>query len=206
MFKSFALAALIALAGLVQTGRTQWVDYDSMIKEAVARQNELVRAAERNGREIVEHNMNDPRIQELYRAHRMQGGQMTLEQFAYWYAATAGGTNVEGYIDNERGIAEKEARAVKEYHEHVGRVWGEVKDHRDGVNDRIAGGRGNLLRGGWNFENPHTGGTEFLPTNVSTGHTETDYYGGRRTMTPGGSYEYTAPYGWTFPMFPVWGR
>ena len=131
---------------------------------------------------------------------------MSLEQFSYWYAATAGGQNVGGYIENERKIAETESAAVKAYHDHVGRVWGDVKRDRDEVNDRIADGRGNLLRGGWNFSNPHTGGVEYLPTNVPAGHVETDYYGGRRTMTHDGSYEYSAPSGWNYPLVPVWGR
>jgi len=206
MFKSFTLAALLTVFGLVETGRAQWVDYGRMIEDAVARQSEVVNEAVYNTRWIVARNMNDPHIRQMYQAHLAEGGQMRLEQFAYWYAATAGGQNVGGYIASERKIAETESAAVKAYHEHVGRVWGDVKRDRDEVNDRIAGGRGDLLRGGWNFGNPHTGGVEYLPTNVPVGHVETDYYGGRRTMTPDGSYEYSAPSGWNFPMVPVWGR
>jgi hypothetical protein len=206
MFKPFTLAALIAVAGLVETGRAQWIDFDTMIKDAVARQNAIIGAAEHNTRAIVERNMNDPNVQEMYRTHRMQGGMMSLEQFAYWYAATAGGTNVKGYFENERDIAAKEAAAEKAYHDHITNLWGDVKRHKDEVNGNVAEGRGNLLGGGWSFSNPHTGGVEYLPTNVPAGHVETDYYGGRRMMHTDGSYEYTTPTGWNFPMFPVWGR
>jgi hypothetical protein len=210
MFKPFTiaapLAALLAFAGLAQTGHAQWVDYETMIKDAVAKQNEVVRVAVRNGREIVEQNMHDPRIQQMYRAHRMQGGQMTLEQFAYWYAATAGGTNVKGYYDNEADIAHKEAAAAKAYRDHVNTLWGEVKEHRDGVNDRIARGRGDNLSGDRDYYNPTTDRTERLPYTAPAGDVETDYYGGRRTMHTDGSYEYTTPNGWNYPMFPLWSR
>ena len=206
MFKPLTLATLTVVAFLTSTAHAQWIDFDTLIRERLASQNGIVNAAVDNTRGIVDQNMNDPRIQEMYRAHRMQGGMMTLEQFAYWYGATAGGTNVKGYVDNENDIARKEAKAVKNYHEHVGSVWGDVKAHRDEVNDRIAGGRGDLLRGGWNFGNPHTGGVDYLPTNVPAGHVDTDYYGGRRTMNSDGSYEYTAPNGWNYPLVPVWGR
>lgn len=43
-------------------------------------------------RQVVAQAMNDPRCAAMYRDHRMQGGMLTPEQFAYQYAATGGFT------------------------------------------------------------------------------------------------------------------
>jgi hypothetical protein len=206
MFKPFLCAALLSLVGFVDTGRAQWIDYDAMLRDRMNLLNGAVDGSVNKVQGIVADNMRDPRIQQAYQAHRLQGRQMTLEQFCYWYAATAGGTNVRGYVENENDINRKETDARKSYHHHVNKLWKDTCDERNDVNDQIAGGRGDILSGGTNYHNPYTGRNEYLPYNVPAGHTQPGYYGDPRTMTPNGTYQYGAPNGWNYDMIPVWER
>jgi hypothetical protein len=206
MIKTTLLAAFATCVALTGNCQAQWVDYDSMIKESLTRQNQIVSQAEANTQQIVQQNMNDPQIQQMFRNYQAQGGPMNFQQYCHAYAATGGFQNVQGWINSEANIARNEANAVAEYQNYVSQLWTETNNDRGQVYDRIARERGDLLSGSTWYANPYSGGRSYLPYTASAGQVYTDYYGNTWTMGSNGNYSYGSNNGYNYEMPPVWGR
>lgn len=110
-----AIAALMPLfaaaPALAQFDFTQ-MDIGAMHRQMAAQQQMQEEAM---ARAIVRRNLNDPRVQAMYRQHRANGGRMTPEQFAFDYA-DKGGYSPEGmarYRQSQADIAARDAAAVR---------------------------------------------------------------------------------------------
>lgn len=205
MIKTTLLATIATIGVLTTNCQAQWVDYDSMINEAMARQNNIVMQAEANTNQIVQQNMNNPQIQQMFRTYQAQGGPMSFQQFCYTYAATAGFQNVQGWVNSERNIANNEAAAIADYRNFTANLWANTNAYRNQVNDRIAHERGELLSGNTYYSNPYMGGQVQLPYTATAGTVYTDYYGNTYTMGHNGNYTY-GNNGYNYEMTPVNGR
>ncbi len=206
MFKTTLLTTFATIAAITANCQAQWVDYDSMLNESINAQNQIVQQAEAQGNHAVEQNMNNPQIQQMYRAYQAQGGPMDFRQYCYAYACTAGFQNVQGWVDSENSIAQNEGAANARYREHVNNLWAQTHEEQGIVNDHIAMGRGELLSGNTNYTNPYDGSQTNLPYTAPVGQTYTDYYGNTYTMGNNGNYTYGSNNGYNYEMTPAWGR
>lgn len=126
---------------------------------------------------IVQQNMNNPQVQQAYHQHRMQGGQLSPEQFAYEWAATAGFSppGVAAYRQSEQSNQSKEQAAwqgVQEAEQQRGAAQSEMAAHYN-YNQQVAGQN---LRSQATYATPV--GPQVLPYNLAPG----DYH------TPQGKY------------------
>lgn len=88
-------AAILSVLGTlltVQATVAQTTDYDGMLAQALQQSQNLSYQMANAEQAIVTQNLAHPQVQMLYQQHRMQGGGMSPQQFAYMYAATAGFT------------------------------------------------------------------------------------------------------------------
>lgn len=101
------------LAAILTTGA--WAqDISAMYNQYVNQQNAYFQQLTQG---VVQQNMSNPGIQQLYWQYRQQGGTASFEQFCYSYAATAGFTpdGIQRYQQSEAGIAAQQRQAWSQY-------------------------------------------------------------------------------------------
>lgn len=157
-----ALAATVLLASSAEAQ-----DYSAMIQQQL-QQGELMSQQMRQMESgIVRSNMQNPEVQARYQQYRASGGMMSLEQFAYQYAATAGFTpdGVARWNQSERGIQQRDQQSLQDYRANQARN-AEMLQQNFQRNSEIARQRGNLLNGTTDYVDPSTGSRYNLPHTV----------------------------------------
>lgn len=219
MFKSITTALLASLL-LVQTGQAQdWNAYmqnqvnqtDAMMNQYYQQMDQLNRQMQQTETQIVNRNMNDPRVQQRYQQYLNAGspyGQMSPQQFAYLYAATGGFTR-EGlakYHQTTRQINAKDHTAQRDYHNHVNNLWSATHQERSDTYHRQQQDFGDLMSGNTWYSNTPSGDRYYLPYTVQQGQTYTDYYGRTFTMDSMGHYRMVDEHGYSHNLNPTWNR
>lgn len=219
MFKSITTALFASLL-LVQTAQAQdWNAYmqgqvnqtDAMMNQYYQQMEQLNHQMQQSQNQIVNRNMNDPRVQQMYQHYLNAGspyGQMSAQQFAYLYAATGGFTR-EGlakYHQTTRQINAKDHAAQRDYHNHVNNLWSTTHRERADVYHRQQQDFGDLMTGNTWYGHSTTGERYYLPYTVQQGQTYTDYYGRTFTMDSRGHYRMVDEHGYTHHLNPAWNR
>lgn len=139
-------------------------DYGQMLQYHLQQDANLTAQMQQMQSNIVNQNMNNPQVRQMYQQHLAQGGQMSLEQFAYAYAATAGFTpqGLQTFQANERNIQARDQAALQAYRQNQMQN-AEVYRQMHERNAAIAHHRGNLLSGTTDFYDPRTGQQYNLP-------------------------------------------
>ena len=111
------LAFLVILFTLCSSAWSQ--DLTAMYNQHVNQTNAYFQARTHN---LVQNNMQDPRIQYAYQCYRSQGGAASFPQFAYMYAATGGFTQqgMNYYNQVNQGIANQQQQAWSAYQQAQG--------------------------------------------------------------------------------------
>ena len=149
---------------------------------------------------IIQTNMQDPRVQQMYRMHRAQGGTLDFPSYCYQYARTAGFTRegVQNAVNSDRAIERREQDHMNQYRAWSNNLQRETTDYRTSAHDRWARQRGENLsgtgtygagNGGPNWTLPHTtpvGGTIHDANTGNTFHASS--HGGYWVQTPNGSW------------------
>lgn len=170
-------------------------DYGSMIQEQLQRGQAMQYQMQQKQQQIVTQVMQDPRFQAKYRQYRAQGGQMSPQQYAYNYAATAGYTpdginrfrKIEG--DNQR----REGQALRGLRQAEGARGQAQMDYSYGY-QRNNNEFGNLLRGNSTYVAPN--GQNYVLPHTQPGQVQRDYNGNAFVMDNRGQYYMYTPYGW----------
>lgn len=114
--------------------------------------------------------LRNPEVRAAYQQHLAQGGQSSYEQFAYWYAMTAGGTNVRAAVEAQRSQFEGWQGAnetVKEGHASDNEGWHGRQGQMDDTMQRYSEG---AINGNWYYQNPNTGENYTLPYTSGPGY------------------------------------
>jgi hypothetical protein len=139
--------------------------------------------------------LRNPEVRAAYQQHLAQGGQSSYEQFAYWYAMTAGGTNVQAAVVAQRRQIEglREANeTVKGGHISYNDSWHKRQGQIDDTMRRYGEG---AINGNWYYQNPNTGENYTLPYTSVPGY----YTSGNNTFYKdvNGQYYMYSGNGWT---------
>ena len=173
------------------------MDFNKLNNDFNIRMNGNIAASENS---IVSRNLNDPRVQAMYRQHLAQGGRSTPQQFAYRYAATGGFTpqgiayfnatearNRAGEMNALHGLRQAQAaRGVAQANYMAGFQQNNAEF-------------GNLLMGNSTYTNPNTGSNYVLPHTLQAGQPYRDATGNYfQTDARGNKYIYNN--GWWYPL------
>ncbi len=145
--------------------------------------------------------MQYPEVQAMYQQHLAQGGQLSLDQFAYQWAMTAGFTP-QGIQNYQRGQAERDAQ--------LRRGWAGVQQAEQNTANAMrewnAGHArnsqefGNVLSGNSTWTNPTDGSQAVLPYLGPRGHVTDPASGANYYRMPNGQYYMQGPGGYWTPM------
>lgn len=175
-------------------------DYGAMLQQQLQQSEMMAQQMRQMERGIVQQNMQNPEVQARYQQYRAAGGTMSLDQFAYQYAATAGFTpdGVARWNQSERGIQQQDQRALQDYRANQAQN-AEALQQMHQRNADIARQRGNLLNGTTDYVDPSTGARHNLPHTIqpNSGYydpgTDQRYYndpqGNYYRGTPGGTWQ-----------------
>ena len=125
---------------------------------------------------IVQQNMNNPDCQQLYQAHRQQGGTLDFPAFCLQYAET-GGFTPEGkqrYMQSRTQIQTQDQANMNAHRQYSENLQRETTAYRNAVQDKWANQRGETLSAEATFVNSANGTAWQLPTNLSLGQTVRD--------------------------------
>ncbi|MBL8892518.1 MAG: hypothetical protein JNL67_21255 [Planctomycetaceae bacterium] len=219
MFKSIT-TALIASLLTIQTSNAQDLNAymqqqvsqtEAMLNQSYQRMNQLHYQMQQAENQIINQNMDDPRVQQMYQQYLQAGspyGQMNAQQFAYYYAAT-GGFSREGMINYHQTTREINARdraAQVGYRNHVNNLWGATNQERFDVYNRQQRDFGDLMSGSTWYSSSGGDDRSYLPYTAQQGQTYTDYYGRTFMMDSMGHYQMVDPNGNLSHLNPVWNR
>ena len=152
-------------------------------------------------RQVIAQAMNDPRCTAMYRDHRMQGGMLTPEQFAYEYAAT-GGFTPQGMANYRASEAANQAgeraawRGLQQAEAARGSAQAEQAAHF-AVNQQEAG-RGLMGQSMWT--EPTCGLSVALPQTLPPSTVHHDPHSGRTFGTDASGNLFLWDQGWWRPM------
>ncbi|HMP79958.1 MAG TPA: hypothetical protein PKD54_10940 [Pirellulaceae bacterium] len=201
MLKNTLAIAVTICLGITGIAQAQYYsDITAWYDQHVQQQNQNFQRMEQ---QITQRNMQDPQVQMMYQQYLNQGGQGSLEQYAYGYAATGGYTQqgIQYYNRVMGQINQQDAEALRNYHNHVNQLWADTNAYRNDVYNRIAYQRGELLSGNGTYVNPHTGYQHQLPYTSGTGTVHTDYYGNMYQIDSQGNYWVSNGNGYWQPMY-----
>ena len=139
-------------------------NYEAMIQQELQKGQAMNAQMQAMQRGIVQQNMQNPRVREMYQGYLRSGGTLSFETYAYNYAAT-GGFTPEGmarYRLSESQIQQNERRAIEDYRASQA-ASAEALGRMHERNSEIAHARGNLLNGTTDYRNPRTGAEYNLP-------------------------------------------
>ena len=140
-------------------------DIDSMLQQELQKSAAMTEQMQQMQNGIVNQNMQNPQVQAMYQNYLASGGTMSLQDFAYQYAAT-GGFSERGkqiYNDTTRNIQQRDQAALDDYRQNQQQNNQAINDMRWDSEDRTARARGNLLNGTTDYVDPNTGQTYNLP-------------------------------------------
>lgn len=175
MFKTL-LSTVFAMCGLLMTGTAFSQDFNAMNAEFNARLNAQMQAGVNN---IVQTNLNDPHVQQMYQVYLQQGGQLNFQSYCFRYAET-GGFNPQAtnnMINQSWAIHRRDQANYSQYADESRRLRNDTYAYRDAVHQRQARQRGEGLTARANFENSADGSSHQLPTNLWPGQNYRDPYG-----------------------------
>ncbi len=193
-------AGIVALLLLPSYAHSQ--DYNAMMQQWQQQDQALTNQMRQMENGIVQGNMQNPQVQQMYQTYISQGGTMTFQQFAYNYAATAGFTpdGMARRNQNERQIQQNDQRALQGYRENQQQnsQWMQQMHQR---NSEIAHQRGNLLNGTTDYVDPSTGQRYNLPHTVQPNTQLYDPNSGQGFYNnPQGNYYRQDPNGWDYEL------
>jgi hypothetical protein len=188
---------LVGLVSVVAASAACAQDFQAMNNAFNARLNASMTA---NTNSIVNNNLNDPRVQAAYRHHLAQGGRSTPQQFAYWYAATAGGTpqGIAYFQATEARNRTNDLNALNGYRQAQAARGKAQADYAAGFQNNNAE-FGHLLRGNSTYTNPNTGSNYVLPHTMPANQPYRDSVGNVfQTDARGNQFIYNN--GWWYPL------
>jgi hypothetical protein len=150
--------------------------------------------ASQQHQQFMQQLMAHPEVQNGYRQYLASGGQAALPEYAWWWAMTAGGTNIQGAIDaqNQRFAGLQQAhRTIQEGHQSYNDGYHDNQVRMDNLFDRMSTAR----RGEWYYTHPETGETMKLPYTATSGYYETRH--GTLFIDNTGRHFLNRGYGWT---------
>lgn len=196
-----ALAASGAQAQVYYGGYNLGPDYGAMIAQAQAQQAAQNAQMQQMTASIVQQNMRNPQVQAAWNQHRAQGGGMSLEQFAYQWAAT-GGFSPQGmayYQQNEAANRAKEMAALQGVRQAEAARGQAQRNLQEGY-ARNQAEAGRNLQGRRTYADPATGGQVALQY-LQPGQPSYDPGSGRTYVMDGnGTYWSAGPDGYWTPM------
>jgi hypothetical protein len=149
---------------------------------------------------VIRAKLNDPSFQAAYKQHVAQGGRSTPQQFAYWHAATRGGS-AEGMAyfratETRNQIAEQNSlNAYRQAQAARGQAQTEWMNRFQQNNAEF----GNTLRGNSTYSNPYSGSNYVLPHTLQAGQHYRDTTGNVFQMDSRGNY-YQYSNGYWYPL------
>ena len=149
---------------------------------------------------VLRAKMNDPIFQAAYKQHVAQGGRSTPQQFAYWHAATRGGS-AEGmayFRASEARNQIAEQNSVNAYRQ-AQAARGQAQTEWMNGFQRNNAEFGNTLRGNSTYSNPHSGSNYVLPHTLQAGQYHRDTTGNVFQMDSRGNY-YQYSNGYWYPL------
>lgn len=192
------LVAFLALSGsaFAQYGDFTQMDISGAYNQQVQQNNAYFQQMTGN---MVQQNMQNPRIQQLYQQYCWQGGQATFEQFCYMYGATGGFTpqGIQQYNQTTQGINNQQQQAWAQYQQ--------AQAQRAQAQSQYANGYyQNQQQAGYNLQGQATyyspNGTQQLPYTWQPGgyyqYNNQNYY-----VDPNGQYHQVDPNGWMTPIY-----
>ena len=200
----FSVVVLLALWGgaRIAPDECNAQDFGTMIQQQLQQGNARGQQMQQMQNNIVQQNMQNPRVQQMYQQHVANGGQMSFQEFAYAYAGT-GGFTPEGtnrWNQNERSIQQRDQAAVDAYRQNQGqnaRAMQEMQNRQD----EIAHARGNLLNGTTDYVDPGTGKQYNLPHTAQGGDTFHDSNSDQNFQRDGqGNYRREDPSGYNHEL------
>jgi hypothetical protein len=129
-----------------------------MVREQLARSQQLDREMQASTADIVQRTMQNPDCYARYQQHLAQGGTMSYPQFAYQYAATGGFTpeGIQRYRASEQQNQEKEHRAWQDW-QRAQRERGQTRQQYADGYSRNQNQAGDVLQGRSWWIDPTTG-------------------------------------------------
>lgn len=177
-------------------------NYELMIRQALARQNQAVNQAQNQVQRIVQQRMSDPAVQASWQRYVQQSGgrpAMDYPTYTYYYVYT-NGFSAQGTAHmraNEGAIQQREAAAWQGVRQAEAQRAQAQQQWRDGYHAqqqeagrRLAGQSTYTLPNGQGLQLPHT----WQP------NTTHQYQGGTYHVDAGGRYHVLAPNGWWYPL------
>ena len=193
LWQQFTQAAA-ALGGSV--GDFTSMDLNALNNQWAAAQNAQMQPMLDN---IVQQNMANPQVQQAYHQHRMQGGPLSLEQFAYQWAATGGfsAPGMAAYRQSEQINQSKEQAAwqgVQQAEQQRGAAQSQMAAHYS-HNQQVAGQN---LMGQATYATPV--GPQVLPYNLAPGLYQTPQ--GNYVVDAQRNYWFVDAWGYHHPIQP----
>ncbi|MCA0320397.1 MAG: hypothetical protein LCH88_20280 [Proteobacteria bacterium] len=139
--------------------------------------------------------MQNPRFQQMYHQHRAQGGQMSVQQFAYNYMATGGFTEqgMRNYQNSRSQIEDQQRRGMQDMRAAEEARARAQMGYANGYH-RNNGEFGRTLQGNSTYTGPN-GQNHVLP-HTQPGVVQRDAQGRAFVMDNNGQYYQYTPYGW----------
>ena len=152
----------------------------SMIDAQRAQGDMLSRQMAAGQQQIVQANMQNPRVQQMYQQHRAQGGCLSFPDFAYQYAATGGFTpqGMANYAATERQIQANDMSAWQGYQQaqaNRGAAQMNMQQHSHNNQQEF----GHTLQGNSTWVDPNSGSSYALPHTAQPGAVYQDPNTGR---------------------------
>lgn len=139
--------------------------------------------------------MQNPRFQQMYQQHRMQGGQMSVQQFAYNYMATGGFTNegMRNYQNSRNQIERQQMEGMQGLRNAEAARAQAQQQYANGYyrNQQEAGRQ---LQGNSTYTGAN--GQQYVLPHTQPGVVQRDQNGNAFVMDNSGRYYQYTPYGW----------
>jgi hypothetical protein len=203
-FPTLVLGACVLAALLPCAARAQ--DYAAMLRQSLARQQQIVDAAQHRAAGVVRQRMQDPQVQTAYQeyATRMQqAGRQPVDFAAYTYQYVyTNGFSTAGIVQaraNEAGIAQREAAAARGLRQAEENRALAMQAQQDGYS-RNQQEAGRALLGQSTYGAPD-GTARALPHTWQPNTTQV-WQGNTYHVDASGNYYVRAVDGWWYPVTP----
>jgi hypothetical protein len=149
---------------------------------------------------VIRAKMNDPNFQAAYKQHLAQGGRSTPQQFAYWHAATRGGS-AEGMAYFRATETRNQINEQNSYNAYLQAQAARAQAQTQWMNGfhRNNVEFGNTMRGNSTYMNPYSGFNYVLPHTLQPGQQYRDTMGNVFQMDSRGNY-YQFNNGYWYPL------
>ncbi|WP_010587040.1 hypothetical protein [Schlesneria paludicola] len=194
------VSTLAAVCTAMTAGDTFGQDLNAMNAAFNARLNGQMQATTNN---IVQSNMNNPYVRQMYLQYQQQGGRLDFPSYCFRYAET-GGFTPEGTaraIQSQQMIHQRDQANMNAYLQYSAQLQRDTNDYRNAVQDKWARQRGENLSAQATYVSGSDGSSYQLPTNATPGQIFQDrasgnYFG----MDIHGQYWMSNGQGWWQPL------